>query len=304
MRAIVMDDYGPVEVLRMTEIDIPAVKAGEVRIRVSAAAVNPADVKWRAGMFRDMVPLTFPHILGYDIAGIVDAVGEGVSAFTTGDRVAAMLDPVTKGGYAQWVNVPATVVATLPDTLDLVTAAALPTAGLTGVQLVEEHLKAEKGQTILVTGACGAVGRFAVYAALRRGVHVVAAVRASQAEEARQLGAHEVIILGEQNWAGKPFDHVADTVGGEDVAALCRHVAPGGLIRTAATTPVNPAGLSTTPEFFAVHADAARLAELARDVAAGLVTAPIAQRLPLAQAADAHRLVEAGGLGGKVILEP
>ena len=303
MRVVEFSKYGNADVLRMATARIPDVEPHWVRIRVAAAAVNPADVKWRAGMFRDIVPLQFPHVLGYDVAGTIDAIGIDVTGFCVGDRVVGMLDPVTKGGYAEFAALPSDAVAAVPAAIDLASAAAVPTAGLTGVQLIEEHVAPLRGQSILITGATGAVGRFAVFAALRLGARVIAAVRATQQELARELGAHDVVVLGEP-WAGATFDHVADTIGGTAVAALCRHVACDGRIRTVATTPIDPLGLPSEPQFIAVHADGRRLAQLLGDVAAGLVVVPLARRLPLAEAITAHRLVEAGGLGGKVILEP
>jgi len=303
MRAVVFDDYGPPEVLRVRDVEIPSAGAGQLLIRIAAAAVNPADVKWRAGMFRAQAPIAFPHILGYDVAGTVAAIGTGVADFALGDRVAALLDPMTKGGYAEFVAVATHAAAKIPAGLDLPIAAAIPCAGLTGVQIVEESIKPERGETVLITGATGAVGRFGLFATLRLGARVVAAVRASHAAEARALGAAQVIVLGEEVWTGAPFDHVFDTVGGTAVASLCRHLAPGGLIRTASTTPINPQGLSSTPIFVPLHQDGSRLRELALEVAAERIPIPIAGRMPLEQAIEAHRLIEAGGLGGKIILE-
>jgi len=303
MRAVQFDQYGDADVLHVAEVPTPVVGPGEARVRVAATGVNPADPKWRQGMFQSFAPVPFPHVLGYDIAGTLDAVGEGVSGVTRGDRVVAMLNNFTKGGYADYAVLPAADLAPIPEGMDFAAAAALPCAALTGVQVIDEHIRPSAGQTILITGAVGAVGRFMTFAAVRRGVRVVAAVRARHAAEARALGAAEVVVLGEE-WPGAPFDHVADTVGGPEVARLCRHVAPGGVIGTVATTPIDPAGLPSEPVFIALHNDAAELAKIAGLVAAGEITMPIARRLPLSAAAQAHRLMEAGGLGGKIILEP
>jgi NADPH:quinone reductase-like Zn-dependent oxidoreductase len=215
-----------------------------------------------------------------------------------------MLNPMLKGGYAELAVLSQNSAAKVPDSLDLSVAAAIPTAGLTGVQLIEEHVCPQAGDRVLITGACGAVGRFAVYAArLLKGVHVIAGVRADQRRLALELGADEVAVLGEA-WKGTPFDHVADTVGGSDVAALCRHTTVGSRIRTVATTPIDAAELHSSPEFIAVHPDARRLQELVEAVDTGQIQVEVALRLPLSEAAEAHRMVELGGLGGKVILEP
>jgi NADPH:quinone reductase-like Zn-dependent oxidoreductase len=138
---------------------------------------------------------------------------------------------------------------------------------------------------------------------VQAGAQVIAGVRPGQFDTARALGASEVLAIGEA-YAGEPFDHVADAVGGPDVAALCRHVKPGGRIRTVATDPIDPAGLPAVPEFFALHADAEQLASLVSLVATGEIPLSVAKRVPLAQAAEAHRLMESGGLGGKLVLVP
>jgi NADPH:quinone reductase-like Zn-dependent oxidoreductase len=298
MKAIVINRHGGPEVLEPANLPPPQPQQGEVLVRVAAVAVNPADGKWRAGMFKDFAPVGFPHILGYDVAGEVVS-GEG---FAPGERVFGMLDPFLKGGYAEQVAVAADHLALVPDELDWLTAAAIPTAGLTGLQMVERGLNLQAGQNVLLTGALGAVGRFALFAAKERGAHVIAAVRPGHVQAVRALGADDVIALGEGDWTGAPFDHVIDTVGGAAVGALCRHLKPGGRILTAATTPIPADGLSVAPEIFRVHPDGSDAARLAAAVAKGRIAVPIARILPLDQAAEAHRLVEAGGLNGKIIL--
>jgi NADPH2:quinone reductase len=304
VRAIQMDGYGGPEVLKLGEAPTPEPGPGEVRVKAAAVGVNPADFKWRQGWFKDMIPFSFPHIPGYDVAGVVDAVGAGVAELSKGDRVVTMTPPQKQGAYAEYVVVAAADTAKIPVNLAFATAAALPTPGLTGVQLVEEFIRPAAGETVLVTGAVGGVGRFSAFAAKQLGARVVAAVRGSQADEARALGADEVIILGEQDWSGAPFDHVADTVGGPEVAKLCRYVKPGGRIGTVSTTPIDPAGLPVEPVFFAYHADKARLAQLADIAARGELPVPVGPRLPLAEAGEAQRLMEKGGQGGKIVLEP
>lgn len=303
MRAVQFANYGDADVLQVVEAPTPEAGLDQVCVRVVAAAVNPADWKWRQGLLQAFAPIELPHIVGYDVAGVVHAIGPGVVSAKVGDRVVVMLNPLTKGGYAEFAVAAAPDLANVPGGMDFATAAAIPTAGLTGFQMIEEHIKPSPGQSVLVTGAVGAVGRFAVHAARRLNVRVIAAVRAGQIAEARALGADEFVVLGE-DWPDAPFDHVADTVGGDDVAKLCRRLAPGGRIVTAATTPIDQTGLSAAPFFMAVRNDAAKLTEIVRIVAEGALAVPVAKKLPLSSAAEAHRLVEAGGTGGKIILEP
>ncbi|AJR23264.1 NADP-dependent oxidoreductase [Sphingobium fuliginis] len=298
MKAIVINRHGGPEVLEPADLPPPQPKQGETLVRILAAAVNPADGKWRAGLFESFAPVGFPHVLGYDVAGEVIG-GEG---FAPGARVFGMLDPFRKGGYAEQVAVAADHLAPVPDGLDLPTAAAIPTAGLTGLQMVERGLDLQAGQRLMLTGALGAVGRFALFAAKERGVHVTAAVRAAHVEAVRALGADDVIALGKEDWSGASFDHVIDTVGGEAVGALCRHLKPGGRVLTAATTPIPSDELPSAPEFFAVVPSGPDAVRLGAAVAQGRIAVPIARILPLDQAAEAQRLVDAGGLNGKVIL--
>jgi NADPH:quinone reductase len=299
MKAIQFEQYGAPEVLHLAEVDTPSVGSGQIRVRVAAIGVNPADFKWREGMFRERVPLRLPHVVGYDVAGTVDTLGPEVTSFHVGDRVVASV----RSGYAEFAIADEKSCALLPDGLDFASAASLPCAALTGVQMIEDAVRPRKGQTILITGATGAVGRFALQAALALGARVIAAVRPTYFDEARKLGAHEVVSLQNGSSAALSFDHVADTVGGPDVAKLCRHLAPGGAIITVSTTPIDPAGLPATPTFFAYRTDGVRLAQIVRQVVSGEVAMPIARRLPLASAVQAHRLMQSGGLRGKIVLE-
>jgi NADPH:quinone reductase len=300
MRAVQFDEYGPPDVLRLAEVDAPHPGPGQIQVQVAAVGVNPADFKWRQGMFRERVPLQLPHVVGYDVAGTVSEVASGVTSFKVGDRVVAGV----RSAYAEFAIADESACAPLPDGFDYASAASLPCAALTGVQLIEDGVRPRRGQTVLITGATGAVGRFAVRAALALGARVVAAVRRAYFDEAHKLGAHDCIELEGGSNEELSFDHIADTVGGPAVAKLCRCLAPGGSILTVSTTPIDPTGLPTTPEFFAYRLDGARLERIVNEVAAGEITTPIACRLPFASASEAHRLMESGGLRGKIILEP
>lgn len=299
MRAIVIHAYGGPEVLNLTDLPVPQPGEGEVLVKVEAIGVNPADGKWREGRYQAFAPVPMPHVLGYDVAGTVVS-GDG---FAAGTRVAAMLHPFTKGGYAEYAVVSAASIATIPDEMSFTTAAAIPCANLTGLQLVETRLRPEPGQRVLITGALGNVGRAALFAAKRRGVHIIAAVRADRAKEALAAGAAEVAAIGD-DWTGEPFDHAIDTIGGADVAPLMRHLRPGGRIVTASDVPIPADDLPAIPEFDGVIPDGAQLTELVEAVANGTLPVPVGRVLLLEQAAEAQQAVAAGGNRGKIVLQP
>lgn len=302
MKAIRIHNYGGPETLCWEDAPRPSPGPGEVLVRVHAAGVNPADYKHRNGMFRDFVTETFPKILGYDVAGTVEALGPDTEGPAPGTRVFAMLDPMDPGGYAQFVSTAVQTCGIMPDGMDFETAAGIPCSALTGTQLVEDALRPRPGETVLITGATGMVGRFAVIAAKRAGARVVAAVRPAYAEAARRLGADEAVALDGSNWSGAPFDGVIDTVGGPAASPLAASVKPGGRILTVATTPLDPVVLPVEPEFFSVHPDGARLTSLGEAVMRGETEVPVVARFPLAEAAQAHAAIEQGGLLGKIVL--
>ena len=304
MRVVQFEDYGAADALRIADVDSPRPGSGQLLVEVHAIGVNPADSKWREGMFRDFMPIEMPHVPGYEVAGIVKAVGSDTEGFAPGDRVAVLLGNTTHGGYAEYALADAAASALIPDGLGFEPAAGLPVAGLTAAQMIEEHIRPAPGETILITGAVGAVGRCAVHVALANGARVIAAVRSSQVDQARSLGAHEVVALDAGTAGDLGFDHVGDTVGGPAVAALCRQMRPGGRICTAATDPIDPEGLPATPEFMFLHQDGPRLADLLKNLAAGTLSLPVARAMPLTSAAEAQTLVRNGGVGGKIVLVP
>jgi Zn-dependent alcohol dehydrogenase len=210
MKAIVLHEYGGPDKLKYEDAPDPVAGEGEVLVRLSATSVNPVDFKMRSGAAASRFPIEFPGILGRDIAGIVRAVGTGVSGFAPGDKVIAL----GSKSYAELAVVKATDLAHLPDGMDIVKAAALPLVMLTGEQLISRGTKIQRGQTVLVTGAVGSVGRTAVFVAKKAGAVVIAGVRKSQLDEAAKLGAQEVLALDDDAAMARLgfIDAVADTV--------------------------------------------------------------------------------------------
>jgi NADPH:quinone reductase-like Zn-dependent oxidoreductase len=207
-------------------------------------------------------------------------------------------------GYAEQVVARADAFARIPPGLDLHAAAALPLVVLTGAQLIEEAVRPRKGDAVLVTGALGGVGRTAVHVAKQHGARVIAGVRTGQKAEAAGLGADQVVAIDDDDELARlpPLDAIADTVGHETIAKLLDHLKPGGTLGSVLGEPPAARGKSVVVRAFLAHPDAKRLGELAEAVARGELEIPIATRLPLAQAAEAQRLAERGGLGGKVLL--
>ena len=238
MKAIVVHEYGGPEVLKFEEYPDPVPGPGEVLVRVAAASVNPIDYKRRAGLTKDFYPIHFPGLIGVDMAGTVVKVGPGVEAFTAGNRVFAMADNT----YAELCVVKADVLADIPEGLDLIEAAALPLVTTTGNQLLSATgIKA--GQTVMVVGAAGNVGRSAVFTAKERGATVIAGVLKRQMDGAKTVGADQVVATDDDTAIANlsPLDAVADTVGGRTAEKLIAKVKPGGVFATVLEAPQNAA---------------------------------------------------------------
>src|SRR5580698_5069976 len=226
MKAIVVHEYGGPEVLKYEEYPDPVPGVGEVLERVAAASVNPIDYKRRAGLTKNFYPMNFPGLIGVDMSGTVAKLGPGVEGFSIGDQVFAMADNT----YAELCAVKAAVLAKVPKGLDLFQAAALPLVTTTGNQLLlATGVKA--GQTVLVAGAVGNVGRSAVFTAKTRGATVIAGVLKRQVDNAKTVGADQVAATDDDTAIANlpPLDAVADAVGGKTSEKLIAKVKPGGV---------------------------------------------------------------------------
>lgn len=301
MKAIVLSEYGGPNQLVFRDHTPPEPGAHQIKVRVASASINPVDWKLRSGSLQSLIPLELPVILGRDAAGKVVKVGAGVTEFQVGDSVLGLVN----GAYAEFVVAPTEAWAKLPAGLEEIGAGALPLVLLTGDQLADAALGSSPatGQTVLVTGAVGGVGRTAVWVAKQRGATVLAGVRAKQVTQAEELGAHGVVALDDEAAVAQlaPVDCIADTVGGETMARLLPKLKEGGTIGSVVGEPAGAKERGFHVKAFMVHPDSARLAQLAQAVAAGQLRIPIGRRFPLAEAAAAHALAEKGGIG-KVLL--
>ena len=300
MKASVIREYGQPEVMKFEDVANPLPARGQVLVRMFATSVNPFDLNRRSGAVKEQAPIAFPGMVGVDIAGIVQSLGEGVSGFSVGDKVFAMGDQT----YAELCLVPASSLVLIPKEIDLFEAAAIPLVTTTG-NMLAQAAGAQAGQTVLVTGAAGGVARSAVYTLKSQGVHVIAGVLGSQLNHSADLGADQLIATDDAEAMSKvpPLDAVADAVGGKTAEALIARVKPGGRFATVLDAPANA---KSFPQVTCVGVqavpDAKILAFMVQGVIAGKLTIPIGKRFPLADAAKAHTEIASGAVHGKALL--
>lgn len=302
MKAAVLHEYGAPSKLKYEDFPDPQPGPGEVRIRVLAASVNPVDWKMRSGEARERFPVQFPGILGRDVAGVVESLGEGVTGFAEGDKVFALAHAT----YAELCTVKSSDLAHIPEGLDMVAAGATPLVALTGDQLIRIGTDVQSGQTILLTGAAGSVGRCALLAALEIGAKVIAGVRKKQIDEVLALGATAAINIDDDDDLARLglIDGVADTISGKLAPKLLAKIKPGGVYGSVLGPPrdavlhplvrIQPIMAQPHPETVVHYGEALR---------DGKLKLPIDRAMPLQEAGEAQSIAEKGGVG-KIVLVP
>ncbi|MFD8704821.1 NADP-dependent oxidoreductase [Kitasatospora sp. NPDC059648] len=312
MRAVVVRDFGGPGALELVEVKRPVAGPGRVRVRVEAAGVNPVDALTRSGALAEAGLMGRREVtgIGWDVAGVVDAVGPGVEGFAPGQRVVGLRDrlDVDLGGYAEFVVLDAQALAPAPAGVGSVQAATLPLNGLTALQALD-LLELPAGATVLVTGAAGAVGGFAVELAALRGLRVVALAAEEDEELVRALGARWFVPRTVPDVAAAVRELVPGGVDGAvDAARL--GVAALGAVRgrgafaalAGGSEPVGLRGIRVVNVW--VAADGAALARLSALAADGRLTLRVAATAPLQDAARAHERLARGGLRGRLVLVP
>ena len=322
MRAMIIERFGGPEVLRAGEIERPAAKAGEVVVQVAYAGVNPADWKVREGWLASFIQYRFPFVLGFDAAGIVADVGDGVDELRVGDRVVAATNQGLgeRGAYAQYVVAAAERVAKLAPAVSLRDAATLPTAGMTAWEAVFDVGGTKAGSRVLVHGGAGGTGSFAIQLARMAGARVAATCGPANLDYVTRLGVERAIdyragqvLETVREWAPEGVDLVVDTVGQGTLLGAPAITRRGGIVAPIATlVPNEPVidtqvaqsqGVQLRPTTSTYPNQPRQMRALAAALATGRIRAPETTVMPLAEAADAHGRIQQGHVRGKLLLE-
>jgi NADPH:quinone reductase-like Zn-dependent oxidoreductase len=305
MKAVRIHEYGKADVLRYEDAPKPAPKAKQVLVKVRAAGVNPVDWKIRGGMMG--MPISEPITLGFDIAGVVESVGEGVEDWKVGDEVFAYLPLSRAGGYAEYAVAGTKELARKPAKLDFAHAGATPLASLTAWQALFDQGKLEAGQSVLIHGGSGGVGHFAVQLAHWKGAKVYATASAANLEFLRELGADVAIDYRAQKFEelAKDVDVVLDSIGGETQQRSFGVLKKGGVLVSIVGQPdaKKAQELGVRAKGMLVMPDGKQLAQVAELLESGKLKTFVSQVLPLAEARKAHELSETGHTKGKIVLE-
>ena len=301
MKAGRIHRFGPPDVIAIEEIPCPRPEQGEVVVRVAAAGVGPWDALIREG--ESVVQLSLPITLGSDLAGVVDSVGAGVVEFKPGDEVFGVTNKQFCGAYAEYAAVSAQMVAARPRSLSFVEAGSVPVVAVTAYQMLFDYAQMKAGQAVLIHGAAGNVGTYAVQLAKQAELRVFATAGPADVDYVRGLGAEAVVNYKTTKFedAVPLVDAVLDTVGGETQHRSFRVLKPGGILVSVISPPQQPAGFRAA--FFMVDVTAARLGTLARLFDGRKLTAEVGTVLPLEEARRAHEMLAgAPHKRGKIVL--
>ncbi|WP_432543540.1 NADP-dependent oxidoreductase [Kineococcus sp. SYSU DK002] len=309
MKAVRFHEVGGPEVLRYEDVDVPTPGAGQVRVRVAASAFNAADNGMRAGFLP--IPVVLPHVPGYDVSGTVDELGDGVDGLAVGDAVIGFLPMERDGGAAQYVIAPADALVTAPTSIPLPDAAALPSVALTAWQALFDDAELTAGQRILINGAGGVVGKYAIALAKRAGAHVVATASPRSADAVQAAGADEVVDHTTTDVLSAVQEQVdvllnLAPIDPEQFTALVAAVRDGGKVVSTTAFMATPGdetrGVTATTVFVLPHRD--RLAELVSLVDSGALSVEVTRRIALADLPALHAEAATGRIPGKVVVLP
>ena len=305
MKAVRIHEYGGVEVLRYEDAPMPEPGPDEVLIKVTAAGVNPVDWKIREGHMKGMADIKLPLTLGWDVSGVVESTGWLVSQFAPGDEVFARADTSRDGSYAEYIVVRASEIAFAPENMALKNAAGIPLAGQTAWAGLFEQGMLKEGQTMVIHGASGGVGIFAVQMARLAKATVIAVTSTKNVDFVSSLGANEVIDYSKNDFSEKlkDIDLVLDTVGGDTQKKSWGIIKKGGiLVSTVGADAVMGEQFGVKAKSFMVNSNGARLQEIANLFSDGKLKVFVEKEFPLSEVKLAHQLSEKGHVRGKIII--
>jgi NADPH:quinone reductase-like Zn-dependent oxidoreductase len=303
MKSIQIDHYGNAAELKLADTPCPEIDQDQILVRIVAAGVNPVDWKIRAGYFKEFMSPSFPLTLGQDFAGEVAEVGKEAKSFKIGERVFGF----ALGSYSEFAIASISEVASLPDSIAFETAASLPTPGLTALQLIRDRVQAKPGMKILIHGAAGAVGTFAISMAKNAGAQIIATAAHRDFDYLKSLGAKQLIDYKKERFETqiRNVDAAVDLVGGDTLARTYSVVKKGGIV----VSTVEPTDETLTQHYgiqgshIVMKRNASDLNELVKMVEKGILKPRIAQVLNLADAKKAQEISEKGQALGKLILK-
>jgi NADPH:quinone reductase-like Zn-dependent oxidoreductase len=309
MNAVRIHNYGGPEVLKYEDAPRPQPAKGEVLIQVHATSVNPIDWKVRAGYMKDFISHSLPLILGWDVSGVIEEVATNSAAggrFKKGDEVYSLPDHTRNGAYAEYIVVRESEVALKPNALHHVRAAAVPLAALTAWQALFDTAQLQPGQRVLIHGAAGGVGHFAVQLAKWKCAHVIGTASAKNHEKLYQLGADELIDYTTQRFenVARNIDVVLDTIGGDTQERSWNVLKKSGILVSLVQAPSENKAKEHGVHGIRLGAQAngRKLAEIAKIIDSGKVAPVIDRILPLSEARRAHELSQSGHTRGKIVL--
>ena len=311
MKAMRFHEFGAPDVLRLEDVEQPVPGEGEVRIEVVATSFNGVDGNIRGGFMQGPIPVVLPHVPGLDVAGTIDALGPGVDGLEVGQTVVGFLPMTADGASAEYVLAPVEVLAAAPSSIPLAAAAALPLVALTAWQALFEHAALTAGQRVLISGAGGAVGGYAVQLAKAAGAHVIATASPRSVERVTLAGADEVVdhtTTDVTSAVTEPVDVLLNLapIDPEQFTALVALVASGGVVVSTTAWMPTPSdeerGVRGSTVF--VRANAEQLSQLVARVDRGELRVDVAERVPLDDLPALHGRAASGDISGKVIVLP
>ena len=309
MKAVRFHEFGGPEVVRYEDVDRPRPAAGQVLIRVAATSFNPVDAAIRSGFLQQVFPVALPHTPGIDVAGTLAEIGEGLAGWSVGEAVVGFLPMTEDGASAEFVLAPAELLTGAPTSIPLVDAAALPSASLSAWQALLEQADLKAGQRVLVNGAGGGVGGYALQLAKQAGATVIATASPRSRDAVEALGADRIVdytATAVTEAISEQVEVVLNLVNApeSDLAGLTDLVSDGGVL-VSTTSPVrDDPGRDVRSVRLFVRSDAGQLATIVERVDSGELRVDVSERFPLSEIARVHELGEAGKFRGKVILPP